>query len=132
MAEQVSSFSALASYTQRDSATTAREVILVANSARSYDERTDRARPISATTRPQASRGWVMSLDAKRTYIVPDQTAQVARAIFPKGNPVMRLYDDLPMVVADRDFADLFPARGGPLRRRSGSRSRHSYSSWRG
>ena len=55
-----------------------------------------------------------MSLDAKRTYVVPDQTAQVARAIFPKGNPVMRLYDDLHRVVADHDFADLFPARGRP------------------
>lgn len=55
-----------------------------------------------------------MSLDAKRTHVVPDQTAQVARAIFPKGNPVMRLYDDLHRVVADRDFADLFPARGRP------------------
>jgi len=41
-----------------------------------------------------------MSLDAKRTYVVPDQTAQVARAIFPKGNPVMRLFDDLHLVVA--------------------------------
>ena len=70
-----------------------------------------------------------MLLDANRTYVVPDQTAQ---AIFPKGNPVMRLCDDLPMVVEDRDFADLFPARGGPLRRRSGSRSQRSYSSWRG
>ena len=29
-----------------------------------------------------------MSFDAKRTDNVPDQTAQVARAIFPKGNPV--------------------------------------------
>ncbi|GJG86237.1 hypothetical protein tb265_14180 [Gemmatimonadetes bacterium T265] len=46
--------------------------------------------------------------------MVPDQTAQVARAIFPKGNAVMRLYDDLPVVVADRDCADLFPARGQP------------------
>lgn len=55
-----------------------------------------------------------MSFDAKRTYNVPDQTAQVARAIFPKGNPVMRLHDDLHSVVADRDFADLFPTRGRP------------------
>ena len=43
---------------------------------------------------------------------MPDQTALVARAIFPDANPVMRLYDDLHMVVEDRDFADLFPARG--------------------
>ena len=55
-----------------------------------------------------------MSFDAKRTYNVPDQTAQVARAIFPKSNPVMRLHDDLNMVVEDRDFADLFPTRGQP------------------
>ena len=55
-----------------------------------------------------------MLLDAKRPYVVPDQTAQVARAIFPKGNPVMRLYDDLPMVVEDHDFGDLFPTRGRP------------------
>ena len=55
-----------------------------------------------------------MSFDAKRTYNMPDQTAQVARAIFPKGNPVMRLHDDLNMVVEDRDFADLFPTRGQP------------------
>lgn len=38
-----------------------------------------------------------MSLDAKRTYTVPDQTALVARAIFPGGNSVMRLFDDLHM-----------------------------------
>jgi transposase len=38
----------------------------------------------------------------------------VARAIFPNGNPVMRLYDDLHMVVEDRNFTDLFPARGQP------------------
>lgn len=55
-----------------------------------------------------------MSLHPKSTYVVPDQTAQVARAIFPKGNAVMRLFDDLHMVVEDRDFADLFPARGRP------------------
>ena len=55
-----------------------------------------------------------MSFDARRTYNVPDQTAQVARAIFPKGNPVMRFHDDLHSVVADRDFADLFPTRGRP------------------
>jgi hypothetical protein len=60
-----------------------------------------------------------MSFDAKRTYNVPDQTAQVARAIFPKGNLVMRLHDDLHSVVAGRDFADLFPTRGRPAEARS-------------
>ncbi len=55
-----------------------------------------------------------MSLDARRTYDVPDRTALVARAIFPHRNPVMRPYDDLHRVVEDRDFADLFPTRGQP------------------
>ncbi len=55
-----------------------------------------------------------MSLHPKLACVVPDQTAQVARAIFPKGNPVMRLFDDLHMLVEDQDFADLFPVRGQP------------------
>ncbi len=55
-----------------------------------------------------------MSLHPKPAYVVPDQTAQVARAIFPRGNPVMRLFDDLHMIVEDQDFADLFPTRGRP------------------
>lgn len=55
-----------------------------------------------------------MSLQAKQSYMVPDGTAQVARAIFPEGSPVMRMLDELHMIVTDHDFADLFPARGQP------------------
>ncbi len=55
-----------------------------------------------------------MSLQAKQSYMVPDSTAQVARAIFPEGSPVMRMLDELHMIVTDHDFADLFPARGQP------------------
>ena len=55
-----------------------------------------------------------MSLHPQPAYVVPDQTAHVARAIFPKDNPVMRLFDDLHLVVADHDFADLFPTGGQP------------------
>ena len=73
-----------------------------------------------------------MSFDAKRTYNVPDQTALVARAIFPNGNLVMRLYDDLHMVVEDRDFADLFRHGDSLPRHRFASRSQRCCSSWRG
>jgi transposase len=45
---------------------------------------------------------------------VPEQTARVARAAFPKGSPPMRLRDVLGPVFTDTDFADLFPARGKP------------------
>lgn len=55
-----------------------------------------------------------MSIQPRATYRVPDQTARVARAIFPGGNPVMRMFDELHMIVEDRDFIDLFPARGQP------------------
>ena len=55
-----------------------------------------------------------MSLQAKQGYVVPDSTAQVARAILPEGSPVMRMFDELHMIVTDHDFADLFPARGQP------------------
>jgi transposase len=55
-----------------------------------------------------------MSLHAHDTYHVPEETARVARAIFPTGNLVMRMYDELGMLVRDTDFADLFPRQGQP------------------
>src|ERR687897_2422848 len=45
---------------------------------------------------------------------IPDETARVARAAFPKGNPYLTLRDALGPVFADRDFADLHPERGRP------------------
>jgi len=45
---------------------------------------------------------------------VPDQTARVARAAFPKGNVHIRLRDELGPVYDDAAFAPLFPARGQP------------------
>ncbi len=45
---------------------------------------------------------------------MPDDTAQVARAAFPRGNLYLRLYDALGSLFADRDFAALFPTRGQP------------------
>jgi hypothetical protein len=38
---------------------------------------------------------------------IPQETAQVARAAFPRGNPYMTLRDDLGPVFVDRDFDDL-------------------------
>ena len=45
---------------------------------------------------------------------IPDNTAEVARAAFPKGNPYLTLRDELGTVFADEDFVDLFPDRGQP------------------
>jgi transposase len=55
-----------------------------------------------------------MSLHPQETYRIPEDTARVARAIFPTGNLVMRIADELHRIVHDRDFADLFPTRGQP------------------
>jgi transposase len=45
---------------------------------------------------------------------VPELTARIARAAFPKGNPYLRLRDELGPVFRDGDFADLYPGRGQP------------------
>jgi len=55
-----------------------------------------------------------MSLQPLSTYSVPEHTARVARAAFPKGTLCLRLYDELGTIFADHDFADLFAHRGQP------------------
>jgi transposase len=55
-----------------------------------------------------------MSLQPQAIYCVPEETARVATAIFPSGNLVMRMYDELDMLIGDADFADLFPSQGQP------------------
>ncbi len=53
-----------------------------------------------------------MSLRPQRPIpSVPDDTARVARAAFPAGNPYLILRDRLGAVFADADFADLDPSR---------------------
>src|SRR4051795_6498081 len=55
-----------------------------------------------------------MALQPRPIPPVPDDTARVARAAFPKGNPYLRLRDELGAVFGDDDFADLYPRRGQP------------------
>jgi transposase len=55
-----------------------------------------------------------MSLQPQAVYVVPEETARVARAAFPKGNAYLRMHDELGRLYADRDFAGLFPTRGQP------------------
>jgi transposase len=53
-----------------------------------------------------------MSLKPSPIEPVPAETARIARAAFRKGNPLLKLRDELGPVFADADFADLFPKRG--------------------
>lgn len=55
-----------------------------------------------------------MSLRAPLFYVIPEQTVQVARAAFPKGNPYMRMRDALGPIYTNPDFAHLFPGAGQP------------------
>jgi transposase len=55
-----------------------------------------------------------MTLHPQATYTVPEDTARVARAAFPKGTAYLRLHDEVGRLYADQDFAALFPTRGQP------------------
>jgi transposase len=55
-----------------------------------------------------------MSLRPQPGAPVPEETARVARAAFPKGNPYLTLRDELETIYADSLFAALFPKRGQP------------------
>ncbi|PLS84028.1 MAG: IS5/IS1182 family transposase, partial [Actinobacteria bacterium] len=55
-----------------------------------------------------------MSLRPEPIRPVPEETARVARAAFPKGTAYTRMRDELGIVWEDEDFAGLFPRRGQP------------------
>jgi transposase len=55
-----------------------------------------------------------MSLKPEPLPPVPEETARVARATFPRGNVVMHMRDALGTIYTDEVFSDLFPMRGQP------------------
>ena len=55
-----------------------------------------------------------MSLRPEPIRPVPEETARVAQAAFPKGTTYTRMRDELGVVWEDEDFAGLFPRRGQP------------------
>lgn len=61
-----------------------------------------------------------MSLHPEPIRPIPEETARVARAAFPKGTTYTRMRDELGVVWEDEDFAGLFPTRGNRPWRRSG------------
>src|SRR5581483_8606070 len=69
---------------------------------------------IGASIGITACRRESMSLKPELVGPVPEETARIARAAFPKGNLYLRLRDELGTLYQDDLFADLFPARGQP------------------
>ena len=55
-----------------------------------------------------------MSLRAPLVYAIPQETARIAHAAFPNGNPYVRMRDTLGPIFTNPDFAALFPQRGQP------------------
>ncbi len=55
-----------------------------------------------------------MSLQAEPIFDVPELTAEIARAAFPKGNIYMQMRDELGVFYKDDQFADLFSHTGQP------------------
>lgn len=55
-----------------------------------------------------------MSLKSSLMQPVPEGTARVARAAFPKGNAYLTLRDQVGTIFHDEDFLDLYPADGQP------------------
>ena len=55
-----------------------------------------------------------MSLHPHVIVPVPEETARVARAAFPKGHPYLTFLDTLVAIFQDEDFSAVFPGRGHP------------------
>ena len=55
-----------------------------------------------------------MSLKPQVIGPVPEETARIARAAYPRGNIYLQLRDTLGTIYEDEQFADLFPQRGQP------------------
>src|SRR5437588_10840754 len=53
-----------------------------------------------------------MSLHPQVLCPIPEETARVARAAYPKGNIYLRIRDELGTIYKDESFADLFPHCG--------------------
>jgi len=55
-----------------------------------------------------------MSLKPEGIHAVPEETARIAHAVFPKGNAFMRMRDELGTIYQDETFAHLFSHTGQP------------------
>ena len=55
-----------------------------------------------------------MSLKPVPSFAIPEETARVARAVFPKGHPYLAVRNHFGPLFADETFTALFPTRGRP------------------
>jgi len=55
-----------------------------------------------------------MSLQPQKLPEVPEETARIAKILFPKGNKYMWLRDELDVIYKDEQFTSLYPKSGQP------------------
>src|SRR2546429_5892969 len=55
-----------------------------------------------------------MSLKPESMNTVPEETARIAHAAYPKGNIYLQLRDTFGTIYQDEQFEDLYPQRGQP------------------
>ncbi len=68
-----------------------------------------------------------MSLKPEPIGPVPQETARVAKAAFPKGSLFMRMRDELGVLSQDEAFASLFPHDSQPALARFLARTHYQY-----
>jgi transposase len=56
-----------------------------------------------------------MTLHPQKVFSIPQETARVARAAYPKGNVYLKMRDALGTIYQDEMFAPLFPQNGRPV-----------------
>ncbi len=56
-----------------------------------------------------------MTLHPQHEFSIPEETARVARAAYPKGNLYMKMRDALGTMYQDESFAHVFPQNGRPV-----------------
>ena len=56
-----------------------------------------------------------MTLQSQDEFSIPEETARVAHAAYPKGNVYMKMRDALGTIYQDESFAHLFPQNGRPV-----------------
>ena len=59
-----------------------------------------------------------MSLKPDSMNAVPEETARIARAAYPKGNIYLQLRDTFGTIYQDEQFVELYPRRGQPAEAR--------------
>lgn len=57
-----------------------------------------------------------MTLHAQTELSIPEETICVARAAYPRGNPLMKMRDALGPIYQDQAFASFFLAMGEAFR----------------